>query len=104
MAKPVTLVTFVLPSALRHWADGRTQVRVFAVADTEDEPPTLGAALDTLSKVRPGLERRLRDELGGIRPHITMFVCGENARRLGGLDCALPPAAEIYVLPALARV
>ncbi|MBE1560435.1 hypothetical protein H4W81_003214 [Nonomuraea africana] len=30
-----------------------------------------------------------------------MFVCGENAQGLGGLDCAIPPGAEIYVLPAL---
>jgi molybdopterin converting factor small subunit len=102
MARPVTLVTFVLPSTLRHWAGGQTEIHVFAVADSEDEPPTLGAALDTLSRVQPSLERRLRDDFGGIRRHISMFVCGENARRIGGLDCALPPAAEIYVLPTLA--
>jgi hypothetical protein len=101
MARPVTLVTFVLPSTLRHWAGGQTEIQVFAVAESEDAPPTLGGALDTLSRVQPSLEQRLRDDYGGIRRHISMFVCGENARRLGGLECALPPAAEIYVLPAL---
>lgn len=101
MAKPVTLVTFVLPRTLRHWAAGQTEVKVFAVAGAPDEIPTLGSALDTLRRVQPALEQRLRDDHGGIRPHISMFVCGEHAGRLGGLACALPPAAEIYILPAL---
>jgi molybdopterin converting factor small subunit len=101
VARPVTLVTFVLPGALRHWVSGHAEVRVFAVAHTGDTQPTLGSALDTLRRVHPSLEERLRDEYGGIRRHISMFVCGENARRLGGLDCALPPGAEVYVMPAL---
>ncbi|GAA1507678.1 hypothetical protein GCM10009677_45410 [Sphaerisporangium rubeum] len=101
MAKPVTLVTFVLPSMLGHWGSGTTEVRVFAVADSAESSPTLGAALHTLRRTHPTLERRLCDEFGGIRRHISMFVCGENARRLGGLSCALPPGAEVYVVPAL---
>jgi molybdopterin converting factor small subunit len=101
VAKPVTLVTFVLPSTLRHWVGDQTEVRVFAVAATDEDIPTLGAALDTLRRTHPSLEERLRDEYGHLRRHISMFVCGENARRLGGLECALPPGAEVYVLPAL---
>ncbi|WP_326639488.1 hypothetical protein OG884_33245 [Streptosporangium sp. NBC_01755] len=103
MARPVTLVTFMLPSALRHWAGESTEVRVFAVADREDGDPTLGSALDMLRRMHPSLEQRLRDDYGSIRRHISMFVCGENARHLGGLDCALPPGAEILVLPTLSR-
>lgn len=101
MAKPVTLVTFVLPATLRHWAAGRTEVRVFAVADADGEHPTLGSALDRLRYRHPELERRIRDEHGDLRRHIGVFVCGEHVRRIGGLGCALPPAAEIYILPAL---
>ncbi|GAA5050495.1 hypothetical protein HNP84_004069 [Thermocatellispora tengchongensis] len=101
MSRPVTLVTFVLPATLRHWVRGAGEVRVFAVAPAEGGHPTLGSALDRLRRTHPCLERRLRDDHGRIRGHITMFVCGENARRLGGLDCRLPPGAEIYVLPAL---
>ncbi|WP_062347699.1 hypothetical protein [Herbidospora yilanensis] len=100
-ARPVTLVTFVLPTTLRHWIGDDTQVRVFAVAPGESETPTLGGALDTLRRTHPDLEGRLRDEYGVLRRHIGIFVCGENARRLGGLDCELPPGAEVYVLPAL---
>ncbi|WP_214102771.1 molybdopterin synthase sulfur carrier subunit [Acrocarpospora catenulata] len=102
MARPVTLVTFVLPSTLRHWVGDRTEVKVFAVAAAGDDLPTLGGALEALRRTHPLLEERLRDEYGGLRRHIGIFVCGENARRLGGLRCALPPGAEVYVLPALA--
>jgi molybdopterin converting factor small subunit len=102
VAKPVTLVTFVLPSTLRHWVGDLTEVKVFAVAASDDDLPTLGGALDTLRRTHPSLEERLRDEYGSLRRHISIFVCGENARRIGGLDCALPPGAEVYVLPALA--
>ncbi|GAA2887808.1 hypothetical protein GCM10010517_51740 [Streptosporangium fragile] len=101
MARPVTLVTFMLPATLRHWAGETTEVRVFAVAGEDEGRPTLGAALDTLRRTHPSLEQRLRDDRGGIRRHISMFVCGENARYRGGLECALPPGAEVYVLPAL---
>lgn len=97
MGKAATMVVFVLPSALRHWVGGDTEVKVFAVG----APPTLGSALDTLRRTHPVLEERLRDVDGRIRRHISMVVCGENARALGGLDCALPPGAEVYVLPAL---
>ncbi|GII31417.1 ubiquitin family protein [Planotetraspora mira] len=101
MTRPVTLVTFVVPHMLRHWIGDRSEVRVFAVAPPDEDTPTLGAALDTLRRTHPSLEERLRDADGHIRRHISMFVCGENARHLGGLSCALPPGAEVYVLPAL---
>ncbi|MEV7010904.1 molybdopterin synthase sulfur carrier subunit [Streptosporangium sp. NPDC051022] len=104
MTRPVTLVTFVLPSALGHWAGDMVEIRVFAVAERHGALPTLGAALDTLCRRHPSLERRIRDDHGRVRRHISMFVCGENARGLGGLDCALPPGAEVHVLPALSRM
>jgi molybdopterin converting factor small subunit len=101
VAKPVTLVIFLLPATMRHLAGDQAEVKVFAVAPADDAVPTLGGALDTLRRVHPSLEERLRDDYGRIRRHISMFVCGENAQRMGGLDCVLPPGAEVYVLPAL---
>jgi molybdopterin synthase sulfur carrier subunit len=102
MAKSVMMVVFVLPSSLRRWVSGKTEVKVFAVGADHDSPPTLGSALDVLRRTHPLLEERLRDDYGRIRRHINMIVCGENARGVGGLDCALPPGAEVYVMPALA--
>ncbi|MEU7745294.1 hypothetical protein [Nonomuraea sp. NPDC049158] len=102
MAKNVMMVVFVLPSSLRRWVSGDSEVKVFAVAADQHTPPTLGSALDMLRRTHPLLEERLRDDYGRIRRHINMIVCGENARGLGSLDCALPPGAEVYVMPALA--
>jgi hypothetical protein len=102
MAKSVMLVVFVLPSSLRRWVSGKSEVKVFAVGADHDSPPTLGSALDVLRRTHPLLEERLRDDYGRIRRHINMIVCGENARGVGGLHCALPPGAEVYVMPALA--
>ncbi|MEU1735488.1 molybdopterin synthase sulfur carrier subunit [Streptosporangium sp. NPDC020145] len=104
MTRSATLVTFVFPSALGRWAGDMVELRVFAVADRDGGRPTLGAALDTLCRTHPSLERRLRDDHGRMRRHISVFVCGENARGLGGLACALPPAAEVHLLPVLSRV
>ncbi|MFD1930297.1 MULTISPECIES: hypothetical protein [Nonomuraea] len=101
MAKPAMLVVFVLPSALRHWVSGQAEVKVFAVGPDHDTPPTLGSALDTLRRTHPSLEERLRDDYGRIKSHISMFVCGENTQGLGGLDYALPPGAEVYVMTAI---
>jgi molybdopterin synthase sulfur carrier subunit len=101
VARPITLVTFMLPWTLRHLVDHREEVRVFAVAARDERVPTLGAAFDTLRRTHPSLEERLRDRDGHIRRHMGVYVCGENARRLGGLSCGLPPGAEIHVLPAL---
>ncbi|MDF5757140.1 hypothetical protein [Spongiactinospora sp. TRM90649] len=101
MARAVTLVTFVLPSMLRHWVSGAGEVRVFAVAEAGHPCPTLRCALDTLRRTHPVLEERLRDDYGRIRRHIKLLVCGESTRRLGGLECDLPPGAEIFILPAL---
>ena len=55
-----------------------------------------------LRRTHPLLEERLRDDYGRIRRHIHMIVCGENARGLGGLDCALPPGARSTLRPRLA--
>ncbi|MFF3668646.1 ubiquitin family protein [Microtetraspora malaysiensis] len=101
MAKRVTLVTFVLPPPLRRWVNGQVEVRVFAVAASDNGFPTLGGALDTLRRAHPSLEERLRDEDGHLKRHITLYVCGANADGLGGLECALPSGAQVHVLPAL---
>ncbi|MCG5213726.1 ubiquitin family protein [Streptosporangium soli] len=101
MSRPVTLVTFVLPSTLRRWVSGASEVRVFAVAQDDDTHPTLGTALGKLRRTHPLLEKRLCDEYGHVKRNISMFVYGQDTRRLGGLECAMPPGAEVYVLPAL---
>jgi molybdopterin converting factor small subunit len=40
-------------------------------------------------------------ELGEVRPHINIFVDGQNIRDSGGLGAPVRDGAEIYILPAV---
>jgi molybdopterin synthase sulfur carrier subunit len=85
--------TLVLPGVLREHAGGR---RTLPVQGT-----TVREALDRLARDWPALERRLRDERGGLRPHVLIFVDGVNLRDARGLDTPVPEGAELYVAPAV---
>lgn len=88
------MVTMRLPSALRATADGSASVYV--------EGATLAAALDMVGERFPALERRLRDEQGGLRRYVNFFVDGEECRRLAGPDTPLSEGAEVVVIPSVA--
>ena len=40
-------------------------------------------------------------ELGEVRPHINIFVDGENIRDSGRLDTPVRDGAEVFVIPAV---
>jgi len=90
-------VTVRLPSALRRQAGDRSTVDVELPARA-----TLGDLLDVLAADHPGLERRLRDERGGLRRYVNFFVDGEECRRLAGADTPLDGAAEVQIIPSVA--
>ena len=113
----------VLPEALRELAGGRAVVEVAAsatagdgasgpVADdghtagddgrtTGDDGRTVGGTLGTLRASHPGLYDRLMTEQGALRPHVNIFVDGENIRFTGGLGTVVGAGSEILVLPAI---
>ncbi len=92
-----TAVRVVLPGALReHVADGRDELRV-EVGPAQ----TLGGLLDDIAGDHPRLGQRLRDETGALRRHVNLFIDGDDARGLGGLDAAVAPGAVVHVLPAV---
>ena len=66
-----------------------------------DGPHTVGAVLDTLRAEQPGVHDRLVTEQGRLRPHVNIFVDGENIRFTGGLGTAVKAGSEILVLPAI---
>lgn len=86
-------VAVVLPSALRSLAGGVGRVTVAA--------DTVGAALDALRAEHPLLERRIRDEQGQVRRHLMVYVGDTDIRQLAGLDTALPPGGEVFVITAV---
>ena len=88
-------VTFMIPGPLRPLAAERAEVRV----DFGSGP--LSEALALLWRECPAVRDRVVTELGEVRPHINVFVDGENVRDLGGMTTPVRNGAEIFILPAL---
>lgn len=63
----------------------------------EAEGPTVSAAFADLFQRQPGLRNHILDELGEIRPHVSVFVNGSQA----DLDTEVAEGSEIRVLHAV---
>lgn len=66
--------------------------------DVEAEGSTLAEMLDDLNRQFPGIRFRMIDEQDSIRPHMKIFVNGEQ---VWGLNVALKDSDEVYILQAL---
>jgi molybdopterin converting factor small subunit len=86
---------FVIPGPLRELAGGREEVRV------QGKDGSVAEALSLLWAECPGLRDRVLTELGEVRPHINIFLNGENIRYARGLRTRITGGAEIIILPAL---
>lgn len=67
-----------------------------------DEQVTLPASdvrglVGELEARYPGLSARIRDEQGALRPHVKIFVNGENV----GLEDPLQDGDEVRILPSI---
>src|SRR5919202_2756132 len=65
------------------------------------EGATVGEALDNFEAAYPGLKGCLRDEQGSIAPCVSVFVDGEDVRRLDGLNTPVD-GADLAIVPAAA--
>jgi len=88
-------VRFLLPSYLRPFAGGASRL------EFEGRPATVGAALDILGTLHPGVRDRVLSEDGSVRPHVNVFVGDESIRYSGGLATPLAEGAEISIVPAV---
>ncbi|MEP7337307.1 MAG: MoaD/ThiS family protein [Acidobacteriota bacterium] len=59
---------------------------------------TVAELLEDLNRQYPGIRFRMIDEQDAIRPHMKIFVNGEQT---WGLDVALRPSDEVHILQAL---
>ena len=84
-----------LPAALTEFTGGR------AVVEVTGAPATVRDILAALGATHPGVRDRLITERGTLRPHVNVFVGGENIRFLGGLDAPVADGAEVVVLPSI---
>lgn len=69
--------------------------------DAGGGPGTVGGVLHVLRASHPGLHDRLMTEQGAPRPHVNIFMDGENIRFTGGLGTRVGKGGEILVLPAI---
>jgi len=86
---------FVVPGPLREFSAGRAEVRV------EENAASVREALGLLWRECPGARDRVLTELGEVRPHVNVFVDGENVRYRGGLDAHVHDGAEIIIVPSV---
>ena len=88
-------VLFVLPGALRGLAGDRDEIRVEGAAGP------LSLVLSRLWSECPALRDRVLTELDEVRPHVNIFVDGEDIRYAGGLDSPVRDGAEIFLIAAV---
>src|SRR5882672_174608 len=79
-----------IPSPLLSYTNQRNDVEVSG--------STIAEMLDDLNRQFPGIRFRMIDEQDSIRPHMKIFVNGEQVWRL---DTALESRDEVYILQAL---
>jgi molybdopterin converting factor small subunit len=90
-----SLITVELPKALCSYADDKSSLVLDESCDT------VGEALAALGRKSRGALDRIMDERGNLRPHVNLFVNGENIRFMDGLKTPAGDGATILVLAAV---
>jgi molybdopterin converting factor small subunit len=62
---------------------------------------TAAEVIEVIARDYPGIRDRVLDEQGELRRHVNLFIDGENARFLGGLEAAVSADSEMWIHPAL---
>jgi molybdopterin synthase sulfur carrier subunit len=89
------MVTFNIAGFLSDFTNGRSEIPV------DSSPTTVGEALNELWQLHVGLRDRVVNEQGQLRPHVNIFVDGENIRRKQLLETRLSDKPEITILPSV---
>jgi molybdopterin converting factor small subunit len=88
-------VNIRIPTYLASFSGGRNEILL------QGSPGTVSEALAALWGLHPALKDRILDEQGEVRQHINIFVGEEAIRFADGLATAVPPSAEILIVPAV---
>ncbi len=89
------MITINIAGFLTDFTAGRSQITL------DGSPGTVGEALQQLWELHRGLRDRVVNEQGQVRPHVNIFLNGENIRRKEALETALAGNAEITILPSV---
>lgn len=90
----MTQVTVHIPSALRGFADGASELTVEAASVRE--------ALQCLGERHQLLLARILTRGGDLRPYVNIFLDERDIRMLDGLDTPTVGARELMVVPSVA--
>jgi molybdopterin synthase sulfur carrier subunit len=62
---------------------------------------TIAELLDRAFAAHRVLDAKVRDERGRIRPHVKVFVNGEDATRGDGVATVVPAGARVHIINAV---
>lgn len=94
---PSAPVRVILPGLLRDLAGGVSEIEV----ESADDGQTVAELLDRAFSGHRILDAKVRDERGAIRPHVKVFVNGEDATRSQGAAMAVPGGARVHIVNAV---
>ena len=92
-----TPVRAILPGLLRDLVGGVAEIEVAPAEGGQ----TVGQLLDRAFAEYRVLDGKVRDERGRIRPHVKVFVNGEDATRGAGVGTAVPAGARVHIINAV---
>lgn len=87
-------VTIVIPTPLRQFAGGNSEIEV--------EAATAGEALDKLTTAHSDLKKHLYNDGGNLRNFVNVYVGDEDIRDLDNLETQVKDGSEILIVPSIA--
>lgn len=87
-------VTIVIPTPLRQFAGGNSEIEV--------EAKTAGEALEKLTEMHADLKKHLYNDGGNLRNFVNVYVGDEDIRDLDDLETELKDGGEILIVPSIA--
>src|SRR5207237_283966 len=92
--KNIMPVTIAIPTPLRQFAGGQSEVQV--------EAQTAGEALDQLTSTHVELRRHLFNDQNNLRNFVNVYVKDEDIRHSDGPDTPVKEGDTILIVPSIA--
>ncbi|MEN8242727.1 MAG: ubiquitin-like small modifier protein 1 [Chloroflexota bacterium] len=83
-----------IPTPLRPYADGETQIEVQA--------QDVSGALSELIEMYPALKKHLFTDEGELRAYVNLFLNDEDIRHLEGTETKLSTDDRLMIIPSIA--
>jgi adenylyltransferase/sulfurtransferase len=87
-------VTIIIPTALRQYAGGDSEIQVEAITARE--------ALESLTGTHTELRKHLYNDQNNLRNFVNVYVNDEDIRHTSGLDTPLKDGDTVMIVPSIA--